>query len=237
MKLPTPVRIGLESVKANAVPMVVLWGLAGLLAVLYYASPKVAGAFEPLVNLELTYGWRAAFVNRVFFTGVVPGLFLLTIRSIRPRYPLVKLCVQIVWCGLWGVFCDYMYVWVDVLFGAGMDFQTVAVKVLFNQLPWTVLVVMPANAVFYFWLGRDFSFGRAKAEWPENFWSERVLPMLLLNWCVWIPVMIVVFLFPLPLRVHINGFAASFWTLACLHLGSRRTVAGATDPSADRTAS
>ncbi len=221
MKLPRPVRIGWESVKANAVPMVVLWALAVLLAALYYASPRVSEVFEPLVNLELTYGWRAAVVNRVVFTGFVPGLFLLMIRSIRPRYPLAKLGLQIVWCGLWGVLCDYMYVWVDALFGSGSDFRTVAAKVLFDQLPWTVLVVMPLNALFYFWLGRDFSIRRMKTEWPKSFWGERVLPMLLVNWCVWIPVAVVVFLLPLPLRVHVNGFAASFWTLACLYLGSR----------------
>lgn len=80
---------------------------------------------------------------------------------------------------------------------------------------------MPLNALFYFWLGRDFSIRRMKTEWPKSFWGERVLPMLLVNWCVWIPVAVVVFLLPLPLRVHVNGFAASFWTLACLYLGSR----------------
>lgn len=223
--------------RANAVPMAVLWGASLLTVVLYSASPTVAGAFEPLRIWELTYGWRAAVVNRVVFTGIVPGVFLLAMRSIRPRYPLLKLVLQCVWCGLWGVLCDYLYVGIDALFGSGTDFATVAAKVLFDQLPWTVLVVMPANALFYFWLGRDFSFRRTKAEWPKSFWTERFLPMLLVNWCVWVPVSVAVFLFPLPLRVHINGFAASFWTLACLHLGSRSNVSDATGPSAVRSAS
>lgn len=224
MRLPGPLRIGWESVTANAVPMAVLWAAAVLLAVLYYASPEVAGLFEPLINWELACGWKAAVVTRVVFAGIVPGLFFLTISSIRPRHPLAKLFLQILWCGSWGVVCDHMYVWVDALFGSGTDPRTVAVKVLFDQLPWTVLVVMPANALFYFWLGRDFSIRRMKAEWPKSFWSERVLPMLLLNWCVWIPVTIAVFILPLPLRVHVNGLAASFWTLACLYLGSRAKV-------------
>ena len=221
MRLARPLRIGWNSVRANAVPMAVLWGASLLAVVLYSASPTVAGAFEPLRIWELTYGWRAAVVNRVVFTGIVPGVFLLAMRSIRPRYPLVKLVLQCIWCGLWGVLCDCLYVGIDILFGSGTDFATVAAKVLFDQLPWTVLVVMPANALFYFWLGRDFSFRRTKAEWPKSFWTERFLPMLLVNWCVWVPVSVAVFLFPLPLRVHVNGFAASFWTLACLHLGSR----------------
>ena len=42
---------------------------------------------------------------------------------------------------------------------------------------------------------------------------------------------------PLQLQVHLNGFDASFGTLACLHLGFRSNVADATDPSAGRSAS
>ena len=222
MRVPGPVRIGGESVKANAVPMVVLWALAVLLAALYYASPKVSEAFEPLVNLELTYGWRAAVVNRVVFTGFVPGLFLLMIRSIRPRYPLAKLGLQIVWCGLWGVLCDYMYVWVDALFGSGSDFRTVAAKVLFDQLPWTVLVVMPLIALFYFWLGRDFSWRRVRDEWPRGrFFPELVLPNLIPNWIVGIPAIFATYAFPLDLQIHVNGLVSSFWMLMCLQIGRR----------------
>lgn len=209
------------SIRANRVPMVVLWGLAGVTLALYHFVPAVAESFSPLLEWEQTYGWRAAVVNRVVFTGIVPGVFLLSIRELRPQHPFVTLALQVAWCGMWGVLCDCMYVWVDCWFGAGMDTITVVLKVLFDQLPWTILVVMPANAVFYFWLGRDFSIRRMRTEWPKSFWREQILPMLLANWCVWIPVSAAVFLFPLPLRVHLNGFAAAFWTLACLHLGSR----------------
>ena len=73
---------------------------------------------------------------------------------------------------------------------------------------------------FYFWVGRGFSLRRTREEWPSGrFWRTLVLPFLFANWCVWVPVTIVVFLFPLPLRVHIVGFASAFWTLMCLRMG------------------
>ena len=99
------------SIRANRVPMVVLWGLAGVTLALYHFVPAVAESFSPLLEWEEAYGWRAAVVNRVVFTGIVPGVFLLLIRELRPQHPFVTLALQVAWCGMWGVLCDRMYVW------------------------------------------------------------------------------------------------------------------------------
>ncbi len=69
MKLPTPRRIGLESVKANAVPMVVLWCVAVSVVVAYYRWPVVASLLKPFEKWQSTQGEFAAFANRVVFCG------------------------------------------------------------------------------------------------------------------------------------------------------------------------
>ena len=221
-KLSASLKAGWEAAKANRLPMLVLWLLAAATVICYYTVPCVAAAFGPLMEFQLEYGCFAAFANRLVFTGLLPGIFLCSMKSIRPRHPLAVITVQSLWCGLWGVICDKMYIFVDWMFGGGTDALSVALKTLFDQLPWTVLVIAPANAAFYFWIGRGFSLRRTREEWPSGrFWQTLVLPFLFANWCVWVPVTIVVFLFPLPLRVHIVGFASAFWTLMCLRLGRR----------------
>ena len=217
----SPWRIGWESVKANRLPMAILWIAAMLTISCYCAFPRFAALFDPIIEWQHKYGWRAAFANRLVFTGLIPGVFLLAMKSIRPRRPIAVVAAQSLWCGAWGVVCDKMYVFVDWMFGGGTDSLSVVLKTLFDQLPWTVLVIAPSNAAFYFWVGRDFSWGRTRVEWPRCFWRTLVMPFLLSNWCVWIPVTVAVFMFPLPLRVHIVGFASAFWTLMCIHLGSR----------------
>ena len=57
-------RIGWAAAKANAVPMVVLWGLAAATVAAYYLVPGVAAAFEPLMRWQVDSGWVAAFLNR-----------------------------------------------------------------------------------------------------------------------------------------------------------------------------
>ena len=220
MKLNAYTKVGWEAAKANRMPMLVLWILATASVIGYYTIPCVAAAFKPLMDFQLRHGWLAAFANRLVFTGLLPGLFLCALKSIRPRHPLVVVAAQALWGGVWGVICDKMYVFVDWMFGSGTDVLSVLLKTLFDQFPWTVLVIAPANAAFYFWVGRNFSLRRTHEEWPSNaFWQTLVMPFLVSNWCVWIPVTVAVFLFPLPLRVHIVGFASAFWTLVCLRMG------------------
>lgn len=216
-----PLKIGWAAAKANAVPMVVLWALAAATVLSYYFVSGVAAALEPLLRWQTESGWVAAFLNRVFFCGLLPGAFLLSIKSIRPKRPLATIAAQTLWCGLWGVAFDFYFRGLDVVFGPGHDAATLFAKMAADEFAITPLLAAPADAVFFFWLGRDFSFARARADWPCAFYRELVAPNLVSNWCVWVPVGLAVFAFPLPLQIQVSGFAAAFWTLACLQIGAR----------------
>ena len=82
-----PWRVGWESAKANAVPMVLLWLLAAATVVTYYVVPCAAAVFGPLQRWHIEGGWVAAFLNRTFFLGLLPGVFLLTVRSLDRKSP------------------------------------------------------------------------------------------------------------------------------------------------------
>ena len=79
-----------------------------------------------------------------------------------------------------------------------------------------------ADAVVRFLLARTrFSFVRTKRDWPRPFFRRMVMPNLIPNWIVWIPVSLAVFSFPFPLQIHVNGIVCTFWTLMCLQIGRR----------------
>ena len=220
----SPLGIGWESAKANAVPMVILWAVAVCLIVGYYCVPGAADCFKPLARWQRESGWLAAFLNLFFFCGVIPGVFIWSIRDLRPKYPLATLLVQSVWCGAWGVVNNEVYAVLSHWFGSGADIGTLLLKTAVDQFVWTVLVMAPVDAVFFFWLGRDFSFSRTRAEWPRSFVRGVVLPNLLSNWIVWIPVLCVIYAFPLPLQIQLAGIVGSIWTLLCLQIGRRSAV-------------
>lgn len=220
----SPLKIGWVSAKANAVPMVILWAVAVCLIVGYYYVPGVADCFEPLARWQRESGWSAAFLNLFFFCGVIPGAFIWSIRELRPRYPFATLLAQSVWCGAWGVVNNEVYAALSRWFGSGADIGTLLLKTAVDQFVWTVLVMAPVDAVFFFWLGRDFSLSRVRADWPRSFVHGVVLPNLLSNWIVWIPVLCVIYAFPLSLQIQIAGIVGSIWTLLCLQIGRRSAV-------------
>jgi len=209
------------SLKATALPMAVLWATAALAVAAYYACPPFAAALDPLLRWQKESGWVAAAANRLFFYGLLPGLFQWTLPHLRPPRLALTIAAQGAWCALFGVAVDFFYRLLSLLFGDGTGVATLALKTAMNQFVWTTLVLAPANAVFYFWVARDFSSARFRADWPADWISRAVLPNLLTNWCVWIPVNFAVFAFPLPLQVQLSGVAGAFWTLMCLQLGAR----------------
>jgi len=202
--------------------MVVLWGLSVAMVVAYYSCPGFAALLDPLMRWQKESGYLAAAVNRLVFYGLLPGCFQLCLPHLCPRYLVATIIAQGLWSAAFGVAVDGFYRLLTFVFGDGRDLVTLALKTTMNQFLWTTLVIAPANAVFFFWVARDFSFGRARREWPRDFCRRVYLPNLVSNWCVWIPVNMAVFAFPLPLQVQLSGFVGAFWTLMCLKLGAAK---------------
>ena len=212
-------RIGQASAQANLVPLVVLWALAGVSVGAYYLLTPFREMLEPVAAWHRAWGWRSAFVSQAIFCGILPGMFLLAIQSIRPRHPFLTILAQSLWCGGFGVCCNELFCLMAKVLGDNAHVTTVLLKSAFDQFVWTVAVIAPANAVFFFWVGRDFSLERVKREWPSPFFRRMVLPNLIPNWIVWIPVSLAIFAFPFPLQIHVNGIVCTFWTLMCIQIG------------------
>ena len=219
-------RIGWESAKANVVPMVVLWSFALVLVSSYYLMPGVAAFLQPVADWQLRWGVRAAIVNQVFFCAIVPTTFVLLVRRIRTERPIVKGAVQSVWCVLWSFVYVWFYDFQCRMFGTGHGLATLAAKSAFDQFVWVPFVVMPVNAAFYLWMGRGFSWSAVVQAWRKGFVRHVILPNLIANWCVWIPVMFALYAFPYALQIQVLGLVASFWTLMCYQIGGRVSDAG-----------
>ena len=220
-KLENPFLIGLASARANFLPMVLLWLMASATAFSYYSVPAFAQMLEPVRRWQGEYGAVAAFATQAFFCGVLPAIFLLAVKSIRPKHPWIKVAAQTVWCGSWGIVYLWFYALQSQMFGDGPEISTLVCKMLFDQFVWTPFIVMPLSSSFFLWLGCDFSFQAAVGRCREGFVRKIILPNLVSSWCVWIPAVIAVYAFPVSLQVQMLGFVSSFWALMCLQIGRR----------------
>ena len=213
------VLIGLEAVRANAVPMVVLWALAALLVGGYYSFHGVAAALEPLAEWQRQRDLIAVSVNRLVFCGLLPGVFLIIWNEDGWARVLRTILAQTVFAVVCGIISNWMYSWNAQLFGEGIDLATVTMKTIVCQFVWTPLLFVPLGSVVYFWIGRDLSLARLRKEWPDNFLCACYLPNLLTNWVIWMPVSMVIHLFPTALQIQLSGLASAFLSLAFITLG------------------
>lgn len=214
-------RIGWEAVLANRLPMFVLWVLASSVVLAYYSIPSFASVLGAVADWQVKSGWRAAFLNRVLFLGVLPGIFLVAVESLRPRRVWLVLLWQSLWCGLWGIATDCWYQFQAFAFGEGKDFVTLLSKTLLDQFVFTALLNAPANALFFFWLSQDMSWSNCRRHCPHDIVRGMILPNLVTNWCVAFPVVFLIYALPVPLQVQVSGFTSAFWVLACLQIGVR----------------
>ena len=195
--------------------------MAVLTVLAFYHVPAADVVFGPLTKWQTQSGCEAAFLNRVIFCGIIPGMFLLGVKSIRPPRPLLTIAVYSLWGGMWGVACDGFFTLQTVVFGAGTDLATLVKKTLVDQLVWNVFLCTSVNAVFFPWVARDFR--RRPMRSCRDFMQD-CLSMLVTNWIVWIPVTVAVYACPLPLQIQLVGFASSFWMLVALRAAARKGV-------------
>ena len=214
-----PVRIGWASAKANVLPMVVLWSMAGALVLGYYTVSGVADVLEPLRRWQVERGWVASFLNMFVFCGVLPGAFLLFQKSLRVQHPFLTVAVQSVWSGVCGVVSGWMYDLNALWFGTGLDFPTLVAKTAVAQFLWTPLFFVPVAALVYFWIGRDFSFRRCRRELTADFLVTNVASTLISNWAIWIPCTMLVVMLPTALQVQVSGIVNAFLFLVQLWIG------------------
>ena len=212
-------RIGLASARVNLVPMVVLWAMATALVLGYYHMPWVGSVLSPLQEWQDAQGWIAAFLNRFVFCGILPGVFILTMKTLTVRHPLAAILAQTLWSGICGIVSGWMYELNALWFGTGADVWTLSVKTVICQFVWTPFFFAPVGALVYYWIGRDFSIGRCREEWSSGFWTETFLPNLLVNWAIWIPCSMLVHMFPTALQIQLTGFVNAYFCLVLLWIG------------------
>ena len=202
--------------------MLILWTASVALVIAYYTLPSVASALEPMARWQRESGWIAAFLNRVIFCGLIPGVFIVCVKSIRPKHVVAVIAVQTAWSGICGVVSDCMFSLNAYLFGTGVDFLTLCVKTVICQFVWTPFFFAPLGSIVYFWIGRDFSVRRFRKEMPSRFYYGLVLPNLLVNWVIWIPATFAINALPTPLQVQLSGLVSSLFSLMLLVIGRIR---------------
>jgi hypothetical protein len=100
-----------------------------------------------------------------------------------------------------------------IWWGHGASLSVLVPKVLVDQLGYTVFLATPYYALATRWQTLRYSLARLWSELDAEFLTERMLPVLVMNWLFWVPAMTLLYAMPSLLQPPLYVFATAMWGL------------------------
>ena len=176
-----PWTAGLCAARANIKPGLVVQA-AMLCAVLaYYFYEPSRGGFDLLARWKEQYGFTFSFTIGALAGGVFPELLVIGFfqRGRIQRKNWGNLLFGICFWGYTGVIVDVIYRVQAWTFGTGVDFWTIAPKVIADQFFYTPLFQAPVMLAVFEWRKRGYRFGGLGCVFTWRFYKERTVPVLI----------------------------------------------------------
>lgn len=220
-----PWKAGLRSARANLVPGLVLQAFALAVVLGYYFHPPTRDAFSHLTRFRADTGMLFGIVSTGLFGGLIPLLYLKTAPSTRSHVTWAQGLALTVFWSYKGWEIGQWYVFQARALGEAADVPTITLKMAIDQFLYCPVWAIPSTALAYLWCKTGFSFRTVADDLRAPHWYQRrVLPMLLANLGVWIPLVCIIYALPTPLQLPLQNIVLCFFTLMLAHMSHRETT-------------
>ncbi len=211
---------GVEAVRHNARPFLLVQSIAVALAAAYYLLPGAPAAMAGVAALKRAGGLPLAALLNAVAGAILPEVA--RVATGRRRTAIGEMAFQLVFFAALGAYVDLLYRGLGAVWGNAPDVETVAKKLFFDQLVSSPLVTIPFSTVAFVWKDSGFSPARTRNAFRAQggFWV-RYLPTLVTCWGFWAPVLVAVYAMPGDLQFPLFLAAQAAWTLLLLHLNER----------------
>ncbi|MEP6777136.1 MAG: hypothetical protein ABI944_01695 [Chthoniobacterales bacterium] len=219
----SPLALGWEAARANAIPAFILQGLMLLVLLAYYWSSHAAAALNALAGYKERNGVGFVIAAAITAGALVPELFVIFFfqRGKFRKQNLRNLLFTIPIWGLDGVLVDLMYRCEARWFGNVATFAAVFAKICVDQLGYNPFFAAPFEVMTYEWKNSGFSLSPLRAVLRWDHYRDKIIPTLLATWAVWIPLMAIIYSLPLALQFPLFSIALTFWVLLLTYMTNR----------------
>ncbi len=219
----TPLTLGWEAARANAVPALIIQAFMLALLVAYYTSHTAAEVLSQLAEFKRSHGILFVIVASITAGALIPELFLIIFfQRCRPTLRNVRnlLFTIPVW-GFDGTLVDLLYRSEAAWFGDVVTLPVVAAKICVDQFGYNPFFAAPFGVLTYEWKNNGVSVRPLRQLFTLAHYREKIIPTLLATWAVWIPLMAIIYSLPLALQFPLFGLALSFWVLLLTYMTNR----------------
>jgi hypothetical protein len=219
----TPLALGWEAAKANAVPGFILQGTMLAVLIAYYASTALADLLNRLAHYKAEHGLAFVVIAAVLAGAVLPEIFVIVFfqRGRFGKQNLRNLAFTIPTWGIDGILVDLMYRVNAMWFGDVTTVWVVTAKIMVDQLGYNPFFAAPAEVLVYEWKNEGFSWKSVRRALTWNHYRDKIVPTLLATWAVWGPLMAIIYSLPFALQFPLFTIALTFWVLLLTYMTNR----------------
>ena len=216
----SPLALGWEAARANALPALTIQALVLMLLVAFYTSHTTFTLLSQLAELKHEHGILFVVAVSVTAGAVIPELFLIFFfqRGRPSRRNLRNLLFTVPVWGIDGTLVDLLYRSEAAWFGDLATLPVVAAKICADQFGYNPLFAAPFGVLTYEWKNNGISLQPIRDLFTWKHYRDKIIPTLLATWAVWIPLMAIIYSLPLALQFPMFGLALTFWVLLLTYM-------------------
>ncbi len=219
----TPLTIGWDAIRANALPAFIIQALMLAVLIGYFLHPGFAALLHQLADVKRTYGIGFVIVATVLAGAILPELSIVLLFQrghVRAENLRNVLFTAPVWAFA-GITVDLMYRGLAAGLGDQATVGVVAAKICIDQFVYNVFFAAPYTVIAYEWKNSGFSFAALRGCFTVDYYKDKIVPTLLTNWAVWIPLIGMIYSLPLALQFPLFSLALTFWVLLLTYMTNR----------------
>jgi hypothetical protein len=217
---------GLRAIRRYLRQFLLIQALAGLAVVLYYVLPGAQQAMAGFSAWRESLGAWYAVLAYATAGGIIPELANTLFGHTRwDRQRFGELIFHMMMFATIGLEVHFFYIWQAEFWGADNAFRTVLAKLLTDMILFTPFISTITALVLVLAHEEGFRLRRLRKRFTREAFTNRYVPMLVLGWGFWGPVVIAVYAMPLPLQLVVAGFAQAAYSLIFVIVARERAKA------------
>lgn len=206
-------RLGWGGAKANLGAGVLLWVIGSALVASYYGLAPVRDFFNAVGYFKVKFTPGFAMISTAVFGSLLPYLFQLFFLSREQRQPFRHVPWLLGFWAIHGWQVDWLYRLQAMVFGDKATFTVLLQKTLVDQFVWSPLLAVPQVLLVYLFVENDCSLAKTRQALGRRNYFARAIPIMVVNWVVWIPAVTLIYLLPLALQLPLQNLILSMWCL------------------------
>ncbi len=220
MRFRNALRIAAQGAWANLLPGLLLQSLMIVFLALYVMHEGTREVLGRVANLKQEVGFAFAFFSYVLSAALLPEILRIGFfqEGKANRRNLWSFLTAAPFWGLMGILVDLFYRLQIGWFGSESDWQTILCKMVVDQFIFSPFISNTLSAGYFAWRDAGFRRSSAREIFRRGFFLDRVFPVQVAAWCIWIPGVCLVYFMPSELQIPVASLLQAFWVLVFLFI-------------------